>query len=586
MILRRWVTIGSLKEGEWRNKAIDLLFSTRWQLRGSRAFIHHDLTAEATGSLRGKLAELGFSQDDDDVREDPSFPRAAKAPSKESLGVFAAAEMPFAVQSEGEADQPFSSQPRKHKDEATLSVLQSGALSKRLVKLHSDSPVVPCLQKWLAEGHALTKNIVVIALTNLKRRRRYKQALEVAEFVWRERVYVMDDADYMYRLYFLAQTSTVEDVEKCFASIPTKWLTEKVYNLLISFYIERDMLPLAKNTLEKLKHSGQHVSAQPFNRFMALYRHRREPSKSLELIKEMNLSNFSPDTRTYNLLLSTISKQGDADGVLRNYKAMKDAGIAPDTVTFSLVAKAYISAGMSEEAEALALEMKQRDSKNSHLVHDLLLTVYAEQKRPEDVKRVWKEVEKKGKLSSRSYGVMIECLGKVGLVQEAEKVAFRAEKAKRKPSLRVYNALLDVYCRHGMMYPAESLFLRIQKEGCTVNCMTYRHLVIGYLKLVQFDKAAEYLRASKKMLNYGYSRPWVESFLQFLDYLSERGEVDTAERSFKYFSTPRNTSLYNVLLKGYVTARIKVPNFLQRMSVDGVLPDARTLALLSELESL
>ncbi|MCO5603679.1 hypothetical protein L7F22_057830 [Adiantum nelumboides] len=374
-MIRRWVASGLLKERRW---SIERLFSARWQLQGEppRSFIHHDSAEEAT---QEKPVEIGFTHFDSDVTEDPWCPRSTMPPREESMGDFPAAEMAFA-QDEGEADQPSSSQPPwRHRNQTTQRVLQNGALSKRLLKLPSHSPVVPALQKWLAEGHALTKNIVVIALTNLKRVGRYKQAFEVADFVWKERIYVMDDGDYMYRLYFMAQIGTVEDVEKCFASIPTKWLTEKVCSQVISFYIRRGMLPYAKNTLEKLKTSGQPIAARPFNQFMALYRHHREPNKALELMKEMNTSNVSPDTRTYNLLLSTINKQGDADGVLRNYKAMQDAGIAPDIVTFSLVAKAYISAGMSEEAEALAFEMKQKDSKNSHLVHDLLLTVYAEQ---------------------------------------------------------------------------------------------------------------------------------------------------------------------------------------------------------------
>ncbi|KAH7293289.1 hypothetical protein KP509_28G019300 [Ceratopteris richardii] len=399
----------------------------------------------------------------------------------------------------------------------------------------------------------------------------------------------MDDVDHMYRLYLVGQSGSVEDVEKCFATIPSKWLTEKVYNQLISCYIARDMLPHAMNALERLKNSGQTISALPFNQFMALYRHQRQVGKALELMKEMNLSDVSPDTRTYNLLLSTISKNGDPDGVLRQYKTMKDEGIVPNVLTFSLVGKAYILAGRLKEAEELAIKMQSMSLKNSHLAQDLLLAVYAQQNRPEELKRTWKQIGKSSKLSARSYGVMIESLGKLGLVEEAQKLAYRAEKVKRKLPARVYNAMMDVYGRHGMMEEAERLLTRIQKEGFKANCVTYKHLVAGYLKIGQLGKAAEYLKASRQILKSEYSNPWFMSFLLFLNHLADKGKVEVIERTFSYFTAPnkyRNTAVYNALLKAYVKAGIKAPNFLQRMSSDGIHPDAMTLALLSEADSL
>lgn len=594
-----WAAKGLLRDARRHRTAIGGLFSKPWPIRASldssQATLYSTEDAsQATLPSQEDLPagrEAGFTQNDTGFSEIPWF-----APPEGKTCDFAA-EMAFARNEDDDGaeaeDHPFPSRPQwRCRDDAsqhTSDVLPTGMLSKQLMNLPSHSSVLSMLQRWRAEGHPFSKNIVIVALTNLKREGRYKQALELANFVWKERVFVMDDVDHMYRLYLMGQTGSIEDVEKCFASIPFKWLTEKVYNQLISCYIARNMLPQAKNTLEKLKTSGQSISALPYNQFMTLYRHQRQPRKALELIKDMKASNVSPDTRTYNLLLSTICKQNDADGVLKNYKAMKDAGIVPDILTYSLVAKAYISAGMMGEAESLASEMKKLNSKNSHLAHDLLLTVYAVQGKHEDLKRTWKDLERVSDPSARSYGVMIESLGKLGLVKEAQKLAFKAEKRKQKLPARVYNAMMDVYGRHGMVQEAEDLMTRIRKDGLKANCVTYRHLVSGYLKVSQVDKALEYLRTSKQIFKHEYSKPWFESFLLILDHLAEKGEKDVAERTFQYFTTSnsyRDTSAYNILLKAYVKAKISAPNFLQRMSADGVQPDAKTLALLAELESL
>ena len=397
----------------------------------------------------------------------------------------------------------------------------------------------------------------------------------------------MEDVDYMYRLYLVGQVGSIQDVEECFESIPTECLTERVYNQLIAFYIGKGMVKNAENALEKLKNSGHIVSIRPYNQFMSMYRHEGHTEKALEFIKMMTASSISPDTRTYNLLLSLISKQGDPDGVLKNYKAMKDEAVAPNIVTYSLVAKAYISVGRLEEALSLAMKMKRLKGRNTHLAHDLLLTVYAEQGKGEELRKTWKEIESSNNLSARTYGIMIESLGKLGFIKEAEHLATKAEMKKMKLSGRVYNAMMDVYGRHGMIESAENLMARI----CNANSVTYKHLISGYLKRDQLDKAMEYLRASRNSLTYGNSKPWFDSFMLIMQNLADRGECEIAEHAFQYFTSPgsyRNTIVYNVLIKAYIKARklTSSSSFQQRMFADGIEPDAKTMAFLAELESL
>jgi hypothetical protein len=58
--------------------------------------------------------------------------------------------------------------------------LKAGILSKDLMKLPRDASAIPCLEQFISENRNIPKNVVVVALTNLKRSRRYKQALEVS----------------------------------------------------------------------------------------------------------------------------------------------------------------------------------------------------------------------------------------------------------------------------------------------------------------------------------------------------------------------------------------------------------------------
>lgn len=467
--------------------------------------------------------------------------------------------------------------------------LQAGKLSRLLMMQNCHASVLPILKQWILDGNSLPKNMVVVALTRLKRDHRYKQALEVAEYAWRERLYEMNDIDHTYRLYLTGQAGSIEDVEKCFAVIPSELMTEMVYNQLISCYISRGMISEAKSALENLKNSGQLVSVLPYNQFMALYKHLRQPQKALELMEDMKALNITPDTKTYNILLSTSHKLGDIDGVLKTYNAMRKAGVAPDVLTFSVVAKAYVAAGMDQEAASMATEMKRISPENCHLAHDLLLSIYAEQGKREELEKLWTHLQSYSNLSTRSYGVMIESLGKLGLIKEAENLATKAERKKGTLVARVFNAMMDVYARHGMMQAAEALMTRIRMERLRPSSVTYMHLITGYLKVGQPDKALEYLKTSRESLTYDHSKPWFESFLLVLNNIAERGDIGAAEHTFEVFTATgsyRNTVAYNTLLKAYLKARKPAVKYLQRMSNNGVQSDAETLALLAEIDSV
>ncbi|KAI5058056.1 hypothetical protein GOP47_0026226 [Adiantum capillus-veneris] len=474
------------------------------------------------------------------------------------------------------------------KDEVSSVAGQNGRLSRQLIRLGDDESVTPLLQQWMDEGNGLPKNAAIVALTNLKRHRRYKQALEVANFVWSKKLFDMDDMDHMYRLYFTGQVGSIEDVERCFAEVPENCATERVYNQLMSCYIARGLVAEAEKTLQKLCLSGHPVSALPFSHLLSLYGHQGQFDKAFKLMQEMTEAKILPDTRTYNILISLTLKQGDKEKVLSLYNVMKDTGVTPDSFTCSMVIKAYMGTGMEEEALRLTEEMMNRSPQEHLLANDLMLAVYADHGKEKELKMLWSRIQSSSKLSARTYGVMIESLGKLGLIQEAEDLAIKAERKRGRLVARIFNALLDVYARHGRMEAAEELMLRITKERLRPSTVTYRHLIAGYLKVGQVEKALEYLKTSRESLTYDHSRPWSVSLLLVLHYVGEQGDVELAEHIFETFTSAgpyRSTLVYNTLLKAYLNSNRLAKDFVQRMSNDGFQPDSETHAMLKQMQA-
>lgn len=500
-------------------------------------------------------------------------------------------EEPFEVQAVADAEtgegEGANGRDRKG-DPGSRAIGQTGRLSRQLIRLDADACVTPLLQQWLDQGEPPSKKAAIVAITNLKRHRRYKHALEVADFIWSKHLFDMDDTDHMYRLYLTGQVGTIENVERCFAEIPTKCASERVYNQLMSCYIARGMIVQAESALEKLRKSGHPVSALPFNQFLSLYGQQQQCNKAFKLMEEMIDAGIIPDTRTYNILISLSQKQGDMDNVLSLHKSMKERGVAPDSFTYSLIIKAYMGSGMDEETEQLVKEMMSHSTEDRLLANDLMLAVYGDQGKEKELKKLWSRIQSSSNLSARSYGVMIESLGKLGLIQEAEDLATKAERKRGSLVARIFNALLDVYARHGRMQAAEELMLRIVKERLRPSTVTYRHLISGYLKIDQVDKALEYLKISRESLCYDHSKPWLFSFLLVLDYVAERGAVELAEQTFETFTAAgpyRSTLVYNTLLKAYLRSSRCAEGFVERMSNDGFVPDSETLSMLAQMQS-
>ncbi|KAH7294086.1 hypothetical protein KP509_28G055800 [Ceratopteris richardii] len=458
-------------------------------------------------------------------------------------------------------------------------------LVEQLSQLSAVANAACLLQQWFDDGNHLPKNIVIIVLTDLKRRRRFKHALEVADYIWNKKVYELNDTDHMYRLYFTGQVGTIEDVEKCVEGIPEECSTEVVYNQLISCYIARGMIAKAEITFEKLQQSRKLKSALIFGQFMSLYGGQGDYDKVFKLKEEMSSKDIQPDTRTCNILLNVIAKQGDLEQVLTLYNKMKDTAIPCDTYTHSVAIRAYMATGKEEKALELIEEMMNCRPEDRALANDLMLTVYADHGKKSELKRLWSRIQSSNKVSARTYGVMIESLGKLGLIEEAEDLASKAERKRGRLIARVFNALLNVYATHERMEAAEELMLRIMRERLRPSAVTYRHLVSGYLKIGELDKALEYLRTARESLTYDHSEPWASAFLLVLNHVAERGNVELAENLFESYTSAgpfRSVKVYNTLLKAYLNSNKTPKDFVQRMSDDGFAPNAETIALLKQ----
>lgn len=466
------------------------------------------------------------------------------------------------------------------------------ALWKKIenVKLGPQKSVVPLIKEWLHEGYTLDKRVLVTLLIRLRRRMRYKQALEISDWMSQEEGITWEVADNIVRIDLKAKMKKFTEAEQLLENSPLEFKTELAYHTLLKNYADHQMAQKAETLMEKLKSTGLLTLPFPFNQMMLLYKKKGMLNKLPEMLEDMKAEGIPKDVYTYNILMDMKSRSGDIEGMEKIFEELNaDENVKADAATYGTLATACVHAGQLDKAKVFLKEMEQGKVFRNRSAYDILISQYGAVGDVEAVERVWEIVKAGPVVSNRSYITVIEAFGKLGMVEKAEELYEVMSKSKGLILSRQFNALLSAYARQGLMDKAEQLMEDMERLHRKKNSITYHHLITGYLRTDQLDKAVAAMKEAQLDPKQGRSKPWFETLLAVLDAFAERGDVVNSEKQFQVLKKayPRlKIEVYNVLLKAYINSRVPALGFLQRISSDKLDANEDTLNLLRQQTGL
>lgn len=393
-------------------------------------------------------------------------------------------------------------------------------------------------------------------------------------------------ADNIVRIDLKAKMKQFAVAEQLLEDSPPEFKTELAYHTLLRNYADYQMAQKADALLEKLKGTGILTLPFAFNQMMLLYKRKGMMNKVTEILADMKTHGVPKDVYTYNILMDVKARSGDIEGMEKIFEELSaDENVKADAATFGTLATFCVHAGLLDKARSYLKEMEEGDVFRNRSAYDILISQYGAVGDQEGVERVWEKVKSGPVVSNRSYITVIEAFGKLGMVEKAEELYGIMSKSKGLILSRQFNSLLSAYARQGLMEKAEKLVEDMVKLGRKKNAVTYHHLVTGYLKTDQLDKALAVMKEAQGDSKQGRSRLWVETLISVLDAYAERGDVISAEKQFqdikKAYPRP-NIQVYNILLKAYIKSRVPALGFLQRMLADKLVPNEETLNLLRQ----
>ncbi|CAI0541935.1 unnamed protein product [Linum tenue] len=465
------------------------------------------------------------------------------------------------------------------------------SLSLRIEKLPRGVPVGSAFQSWMGEGFPVHRGDIFHAMNRLRKCNMNKRAVEVMEWVIRERPYRPKELDYSYLLEFTCKLHGVPHAENLFSRVPPEFQNELLYNNLVISCLDKGVLRLSLDYMKKMRELGHQISYLVFNRLIILHSSPGRRKLLPKLMSQMRADKVAPHASTYNILMKIQASEHNIEGLLKVFADMKRSQVEPNEISFCILATAHATARLYTAAEEYVEAVEKSHTGKNLSTLDVLIVLYGYLGKEKDLERIWGIKQNLPRARPKSYVLAIEAFGRIGSIGRAEGLWLEMKSRQDLSSTEQFNSILSVYCRHGHVKRATAIFREMEaSDGCKPNAITFRHLGLGCLKAGLVEEALKTLEMGSKMRatsGVRNSTPWLETTLALVEAFAEKGDVMNAEKLFgelgkaKYI---RYTFVYNTLIKAYVKARMYDPNLLRRMILGGARPDAETYSLLKLAE--
>ncbi|KAJ3688437.1 hypothetical protein LUZ61_017601 [Rhynchospora tenuis] len=486
-----------------------------------------------------------------------------------------------------QASLPLSESERHHSDsESDLKT----SLSWRLERLPRKASVVEAFQGWMRDGLAVNRGHIFHAINRLRRHQMDSRALEVMEWVIRERPYKVTELDYSYLLEFTSKCRGISHAEKLFLTVPKLYQNELLYNNLVMSCLEGRKIKLSYAYMRKMRELLLPISPFVYNRLIILHSQPSRRKTIPRILTQMKADGVKPHVSTFNILLNVRAADHDIDGLSKLFDDMQRANVEPNEITYCILAEAYAMARLYTVAETYVEAIERSKTGNNWSTLEILIMLYGCLNKDQELDRTWKLVQQLPYVRPKSYLLAIESFGKVGSVSSAEEIWVKLKSSKKINHTDEFNSMLTVYCQHGIIKKATEIYKEMVANGCKPNAITYRQMSLGYLKAGLVKDAIETIKMEKcePLTNkVRQSKPWLESTLMVVEMLSHLGELENAKLVFEELKKSKyshHAFVYNALLKGYKNSRVYEPELLERMILDGARPDAESYSLLKQIE--
>ncbi|KAL2932215.1 hypothetical protein RDABS01_037625 [Bienertia sinuspersici] len=437
----------------------------------------------------------------------------------------------------------------------------------------------PELDGWVAKGNNLSIAELLRIIHDLRKRKRFTQALEVSEWMYTKGVCKFTPTEHAVQLDLIGRVRGFLSAESYFNNLPDEDKTDKTYGALLNCYVRQRQLDKSLSHLQKMKELGFASKSLTYNDIMCLYTNIGQYEKVPEVLAEMKENKVLPDNYSYRLCINSYGAKSDIEA-MRNI--LKEAETQPhmgvDWNTYVVAANFYIKAGLTDKGIDALKKAEVRVDKKDGIGYNHLISLYAKLEMKDEILRLW-ELEKSAckRCINRDYINVLESLVRIGAVEATEKVLKDWESSDNCYDFRVPNIVIVAYLDKGLLEKAEAMLVSAEKKGSSPN--TWGMLAARYQEKGEMQKAISCMKSglSSYVENKGW-KPNKQVIFSLLNWIGDHGSVEDVESFVKLLRNviPVNRQMYHALIKAHVRNGMDVDGLLEKMKADDVKEDEET----------
>ncbi|KAM2731369.1 hypothetical protein EV2_035038 [Malus domestica] len=399
--------------------------------------------------------------------------------------------------------------------------------------LRSGNPrvsILPVLHQWLEEGRNVERSELQDFIKQLRKFRRYTQALQISEWMSDELNHDLHPGDIAIRLELISKVRGLEEAEKYFYSIRELLRVVQVCGALLSCYAEHNCLEKAEALFEKMKHSGIR-GPLPYNTMLTLYSRMGKHGMVDILVKDMEKRGVDYNIHTLNIRLFSYAATSDINRMEKLLMKMEaDPLVSVDWHGYVSAAEAFLKVGLLEKTSTLLWRAEQRiNIKTRKIAYEYLMTSYAAIGNKDEVYRIWGLYKSIVGFYNNGYRCMLSSLMKMDDFDGAEKILEEWESGNQSFDIQIPNLLINAYCGKGLLDKAKSWANKLS-DGGKEDCRTWSLLATGYRTNGQMAEAVESLKTAANMACQPGWKFHNLTLAACFEYLKEKGDVEVAHK--------------------------------------------------------
>ncbi|CAD6263527.1 unnamed protein product [Miscanthus lutarioriparius] len=328
------------------------------------------------------------------------------------------------------------------------------------------------LDKWSSEGRAAPAAELRRIARDLSRVRRYKHALEVADWMKTHHESDLSESDYGMCIDLITKVFGASAAEDFFEKLPPGAKSLEAYTALLHSYGRSKMTDKAERLFERMKDANLSMDALVYNEMMTLYISVGELDKVEIIAEELKRQNVSPDLFTYNLRVSAAAASMDLEGFKGILDEMsKDPNSKEGWTLYRNLASVYVDASQLVVSGNSLVEAEAKISQREWITYDFLVILHTGLGNQERIKDIWKSmVMTSQRMTSRNYICVLSSYLLCGQLKDAGEIVDQWQRSKAPEfDISACNRLLDALLGAGLTDAADRFRELMLQKSCILT---------------------------------------------------------------------------------------------------------------------